>query len=101
MTETKNQLMELFAACWRDDALKARFLAEPRAVLDEYGLEVPEGVDVKVVENAPDRVYITFPAAPIDHEELSDDELNQAFGGTINTQCVTPTNNPIQSKICC
>ena len=61
MTETKNQLMELFAACWRDDALKARFLAEPRAVLDEYGLEVPEGVDVKVVENAPDRVYITFP----------------------------------------
>ena len=23
---------ELFAACWKDDALKARFMADPKAV---------------------------------------------------------------------
>ena len=26
MTEERNQLAELFAACWKDDALKQRFI---------------------------------------------------------------------------
>ena len=33
MTEQKNQLASLFAACWKDEALKARFMADPKAVL--------------------------------------------------------------------
>ena len=52
MTEQKNQLASLFAACWKDEALKARFMADPKAVLAEYGMDVPDGMDVKVVENA-------------------------------------------------
>ena len=28
MTEQKNQLASLFAACWKDEALKARFMSE-------------------------------------------------------------------------
>ena len=101
MTESKNQLMQLFAACWKDDALKTRFMSEPKAVLGEYGLDVPDGVDVKVVENVEDCVYITLPAAPIGHELLSDEELDQAVGGTVGHQCVTPTKHPVQTKICC
>ncbi len=30
MTEQKNQLASLFAACWKDEALKARFMSDPR-----------------------------------------------------------------------
>jgi len=30
MTEQKNQLASLFAACWKDDALKARFMSDPK-----------------------------------------------------------------------
>ena len=33
MTEQKNQLASLFAACWKDEALKARLMADPKAVL--------------------------------------------------------------------
>ncbi|MEY3024098.1 MAG: hypothetical protein RJA16_924, partial [Planctomycetota bacterium] len=64
MTEQKNVLAQLFAACWKDEALKARFMNDPKAVLKEYGLEFPEGIDVKVVENADNCVHITLPAAP-------------------------------------
>ena len=39
MTEQKNAMPQLFAACWKDDALKARFMSDPRAVLKEHGLE--------------------------------------------------------------
>ena len=34
MTESKHSLATLFAACWKDEALKARFIADPKAVLN-------------------------------------------------------------------
>ena len=82
MTEQKNALAQLFAACWKDEALKARFMADPKAVLAEYDMSVPDGIDVKVVENADDCVHITLPAPPAGHTDLSDDELSNASGGS-------------------
>ena len=81
MTEQKNALAQLFAACWKDEALKARFMSDPKAVLAEYDMPVPGGIDVKVVENADDCVHITLPAAPAGSGDLSDDELSNAAGG--------------------
>ena len=81
MTEHKNQLASLFAACWKDEALKARFMADPKAVMQEFDLVVPDGIDVKVVENADDCVHITLPAPPAASGELSDDDLEKAAGG--------------------
>ena len=51
-------------------------------MLKDYGLEVPDGMDVKVVENADDCVHITLPAAPAGAGDLSDDELSNAAGGS-------------------
>ena len=84
MTEQKNALAQLFAACWKDDALKARFMRYPKSVLAEYDMPVPDGIDVKVVENADDCVHITLPAAPAGSGDLSDDELSNAAGGTVH-----------------
>ena len=81
MTEEKNALAQLFAACWKDEALKARFMSDPKAVLAEYDMPVPDGIDVKVVENADDCVHITLPAPPAGHGDLSDVELSNAAGG--------------------
>ena len=90
MTEQKNQLASLFAACWKDEALKARFMSDPKAVLAEYDMPVPDGMDVKVVENADNCVHITMPADPTGSNELSDEELSNAAGGgtPTSTRCV-------------
>ena len=85
MTEQKNQLASLFAACWKDEALKARLMADPKAVLAEYDMPVPDGMDVKVVENADNCVHITMPTPPAGHMELSDHELSNAAGGALVT----------------
>ena len=82
MTEQKNVLARLLAACWRDEALKARFMSHPKPVLKEYGLEVPEDVEVKVVENSENHVHITMPSPPPGHDQLTDDELSSVAGGT-------------------
>ena len=88
MTEQKNKLALLFAACWKDEALKARFMADPASVLAEYDMPVPEGMDVKVVENADDCVHITLPAPPAGVGELTDAELNDAAGGGSAVECM-------------
>ena len=85
MTEQKNALAELFAACWKDEALKARFMADPKAVLAEYGMAVPEGMNIKVVENSDSHVHITLPMPPAGDNDLSDDELSNAAGGLPGT----------------
>ena len=64
----------MIAACWKDDARKARFLADPRAVLAENGIEPRAHIDAKVVENTDDTVNLTLPVAPAG-ADLSDDEL--------------------------
>ena len=90
MTEQKNALARLFAAFWKDEALKARFMADPKAVLAEYDMPVPDGMDVKVVENADDCVHITLPAPPAGHGDLSDEELSNAAGGSAWSMCGYP-----------
>ena len=89
MTEQKNAMAQLFAACWKDEALKARFMADPKAVLAEYDMPMPDNLDVKVVENADDCVHITLPVRPAGHENLSDEELSDAAGGCASLRAGT------------
>ena len=84
MTDETNKMNTLIAACWKDDALKQRFLSDPHAVLAEHGMDVPEGINVNVVENTDTTVHVTLPAAPKEHSELSDAELANAAGGNWN-----------------
>ena len=72
---------QIVARAWCDEGFMKRLRSDPRNVLAEHGLEVPEGMDVKVVEGEevavvddPDMVrYLTLPASPPD--ELSDEDL--------------------------
>ena len=63
-------------------------MSDPKSVLKDDGLEVPDGMDVKVVENADDCLHITLPAAPSRNADLSDDELSNAAGGSVDEGCV-------------
>ena len=88
MTEQHDKLAALFSACWRDEAVKARFHADPKAVLAEYGIPVPDGLTVKVVENADDCVHITLPSPPPEGANISDADLTDAAGGGTNATSV-------------
>ena len=65
MTEERNALTDLFAACWKDDALKARFMADPKGgACRAYGMDdALMGIEC---EGGGERrhhcVYITMPA---------------------------------------
>jgi nitrile hydratase len=90
MTEENDQLASLFAACWKDEALKQRFMSDPKAVLAEYGIDVPANIDVNVVENSDNTVHITMPQVPAGAADLSIEELTKVAGGD-TTSGVTNT----------
>ncbi len=80
MTDETNKMNTLIAACWKDDALKQRFLSDPHAVLAEHGMNVPVGMNVNVVENTDTTVHVALPTPLDGHAELSYDELENAAG---------------------
>ena len=82
MTEERNALASLFTSCWKDEALKARFMSDPKAVLAENGMAVPDEMKVLVVENSDSTVHITLPAPPENVDVLSANELVGAAGGS-------------------
>lgn len=81
MNNESNALNDLFAACWDDAALKERFMQDPKSVLAERGIEIPEGMDVNVVENSDTCMNITMPAPPQAPAALSDNDLKMVAGG--------------------
>ena len=75
-----DKLSGVFSKCREDAAFKKRFLADPGAVLGAEGFDVPEGVEVKVVENLPGTLHIVLPSE-LGSSDLSDADLEQIAGG--------------------
>jgi hypothetical protein len=70
----------LLADAWADPALKKRLLENPAAVLKERGISVPEGVQVKVIEDTEKVEHLVIPTPPAEGE-LSEQELSSVAGG--------------------
>jgi hypothetical protein len=75
-----NQWGQIVAKAWQNDGFKKRLLANPSAVLKERGLEVPGGVQIRMVEDTDQILHLTLPAKPRERE-LSDAELAGVAGG--------------------
>ncbi len=76
---------QLVARAWDDPAFKARLLADPAAVLEEYGLE-RAGKRFQVVEDTDEVVHLVLPGRP-GPQELSEEELRPVGAGTGGENC--------------
>jgi len=54
---------------------RARAVSDPRGVLDEFGVELGDDVEVRVVDSTADIRYLVIPARPAGTEAMSEDEL--------------------------
>ena len=68
----------IVAQAWVDEAFKERLLAEPKAVLQEYGIQVPASSGVRVLELPEQAAYFVLPPRP--RGELTDEQLDQIVG---------------------
>jgi hypothetical protein len=73
--------MEIAAKAWQDEEFLERLRADPKAVIaEEYGVEVPDTVEIKVIEESAHELYIRIPPNPNDLE-LTDEQLEAVAGG--------------------
>jgi Nitrile hydratase, alpha chain len=67
------------------DDFRRRLLEDPRAAVEhELGTRLPEGVQVRAVEETADKIYLVLPSASPPGEEggeLSERELEAVAGG--------------------
>jgi nitrile hydratase len=54
---------------------RSRAVSDPRGVLREFGLELSDDVEVRVVDSTADIRYLVVPRRPAGSEELDEDEL--------------------------
>jgi nitrile hydratase len=54
---------------------RSRAVIDPRGVLREFGLELPEDVEVRVWDSTAELRYLVLPERPAGTEKLSEDEL--------------------------
>ncbi len=88
--QTRQDLEALLVAkAWNDEAFKEKLLKNPKAVIEEeLGSPLPETINVRILEETEDTIYISLPKKPEESssEELSEEELEAVAGGIIGTK---------------
>jgi nitrile hydratase len=60
---------------YKSPPYRARVVREPRAVLREFGVELPEDVEVRVWDSSAEVRYMVLPERPEGTEDLGEEEL--------------------------
>ena len=62
---------------YKSRAYRSRVVREPRAVLHEFGVDLPEDVSIRVHDSTADMRYVVIPRRPPGTDHLSEDRLAQ------------------------
>jgi hypothetical protein len=81
--DASRQLAERAA---HDPRFRQQLIDNPRqAVQEELGMDIPEDIEITVLEETPSQVYVVLPATIPSGQGLSDSDLEHAAGGLAPT----------------
>jgi nitrile hydratase len=60
---------------YKSPPYRARVVREPRAVLAEFGLEIPDGVEIRVWDSSAEMRYMVLPMRPEGSDGMTEPEL--------------------------
>lgn len=79
---------QLIEKAWQDEAFRQELLRHPKAVIEaELGKKLPSDLQVTVLEETPNLIYLVLPANPdlLTDQDLSAEELDLVAGGCMFT----------------
>lgn len=82
-----------------DGSFRQELLRNPKSALEQHlGRQLPENVEVRAVEDTPERVHLVVPSKSLTERygELSDEDLDVVAGGNVGSYA-----DPFTSAICC
>lgn len=77
--ELKEAYGKLVVRAWKDEAFKARLLSDPDGVFKEMGIRLPEGIEVKMLENTDKVIHFILPPKP--KGEFTEKDFDMPAGG--------------------
>jgi hypothetical protein len=80
----ENPLAKVIAQAWSDEDYKRRLVDDPAGALAEAGAEVPDAVQLRVVEDSDTLKHLVIPAAP-GQGEINEEDLERVSGGTVGS----------------
>jgi hypothetical protein len=96
MDQRQQLEQHLIEKAMKDESFRKQLIENPGAAIEaETGMKIPDNIQIKVLEEGPQTVYIVLPQLPIQNNEmeLSEAELESVAGGTgIWTQPAAPAN---------
>ncbi|MFI5333875.1 MAG: NHLP leader peptide family RiPP precursor [Chlamydiales bacterium] len=91
--EYKKLRAKIIVRAWKDPKFKEKLIKNPRAAMQEMGLEVQEKITVQVVEDNKNTVTFVLPQSVDASQELPDSELERLAAGMQGTglsDCIFP-----------
>ena len=89
LLQWKEKEAKLIAKTLEDDKFRKSLLDEPKAALEKIGGKpLPEGLNVRVMEEEANTLTIVLPQKPAaagQEEELSDEALEKVSGGAVGS----------------
>ena len=86
MNERSKLERKLIEQAWEDEAFKQELLSNPKAAFEkETGQELPKDLEIEVIQETANKVYLVLPNNPISattEGELSDEALETVAGGS-------------------
>jgi len=82
--DERKEYAKVIAKAWTDDEFKKRLLADSTAVLKENGIEIPEGMTVKFIEQEEPKeneILVPLRPRPAETGDLSDEDLHEVAAG--------------------
>jgi len=90
-SEEQDRIIEkIIVKAWMDDDYKQALLADPTALLKKAGVEIHEGVEIRIVEDTNDLHYMVLPLKPTP-EELREDDYQLFL-----MRCTSSSDRPIR-----
>ena len=93
MGPEENPFAKVVAQAWSDEDYKRRLIDDPAGALAEAGAEVPDGVQLRVVEDSETVKHLVLPPPP-GEGEIGEQDLELVSGGTCACCAITPNWNP-------
>src|SRR5215469_16344747 len=79
-------------AWYKSFAYRSRAVRDPRGLLKEFGLKIPEQVEIRVWDSSAEQRYLVIPRRPLGTARMSEDELAEIVtrDSMIGTAIVKP-----------
>lgn len=76
---------KIIARAWKDNDFKQKLLKNPKEAIKEFGLEMPNTRQMKVVEESANQDYLVIPNQPAEIHKLSQAELEKIAAASCNS----------------